>query len=193
MTWDIGSLLHDGTPVSVTLVLSATPILSTFTNTATVLCDGGIPVTASAVVSQTQPLLNAAKSVTPAVVVGSQPFTYTIAVSNTGTAQAQSVYLYDTLPTGTFFVTASGVFSPAYPLGGQTVTWEVGTLSNDGVPVTVTIVLTTTSTLETTQLTNTATVTCAQGLSASDTASVTVSHWFFYLPLITKNEEPETR
>ena len=197
VSWDIGTLPYDGTPVSVTLVLSTAPPLRTFTNTATVLCDWGISATATAVASQAQPSLNVAKNVTPAVVVGSQPFTYTIAVSNTGTASALSVHLYDTLPPGTFLVTASGVFSPAHPLGGETVVWEVGTLPNDGVPLTVTVVLTTTTTLETVQLTNTATVTCAQEISTSDSAMVTVikqvlPRWFLYLPTIMKSYEAGT-
>ncbi len=151
--------------------------------------------------------LGIGKTVTPTHITGGQPFTYTIAVSSTGTVSAASpfmsasplsatrVLIQDALPEGTTFITASGLFSPAHPLAGVTMTWDMGTLPHDGTPVSVTLVLSTATTMNT--LTNTATAQCHWGLSASDSVTVTVLQpqppvWSFFLPVILKECEPGT-
>lgn len=98
------------------------------------------------------------------------------------------MYLIDRVLT---FITASGSFSPAFPLAGDTMTWHINTLPYDGTPVSVTLVLSAAPSLHT--FTNTATVLCDWGISATSSATATVlPRWFLYLPTIIKNAEPKT-
>jgi uncharacterized repeat protein (TIGR01451 family) len=139
--------------------------------------------------------LGISKHVTPTVGVGGEPLTYSIAISSTATFSATGVLIQDTLPEGTAFITANGTFSPAHPLAGETVIWDVGTLPYDGTPLSVTLVLSAVPSLST--FTNTATVLCDRGISVTSSAVATVvepepSPWFLYLPLVLKDAGPET-
>ncbi|MBN1937514.1 MAG: DUF11 domain-containing protein [Anaerolineae bacterium] len=201
ITWDVGpynsyfyELEPDGTPVSVTLMLSPMLPLRTFTNTAQVHIMGprSMDAWAAVVVTQSEPLLSVVKTVVPTIVSGNQPFTYTIAVRNTGAADALSVHISDALPIGTSFVSATGSFSPSHPAGGETIVWEFDKLPNNGISLTVSIVLTTATPQETSLLANTATVTCTHGVAASGSVTLNViPRWrYLYLPVILKTRMP---
>lgn len=139
--------------------------------------------------------LGISKSVTPTVGVSGEPFTFTLAVSGTGAVSTTWVLIQDTLPEGTTFITASGLFSPASPAAGDTLTWDIGTLPYDGMPISVTLVLSAAPTLNT--FTNTATLLCNRGISVTSSAMATIVEpvlpdWFIYLPTVFKNAGPST-
>lgn len=102
------------------------------------------------------PKINVTKSASVTTAVVGDTITYTVAVSNTGTANATSVVLSDTLPTGLTFVngsvTVAGIPRPTYDiLAGA----PLGTV-NFSTSVTVTYRATVTSNPSSFQLINTA-------------------------------------
>ena len=68
-------------------------------------------------------------------------------------------------------------------------TWALGDMTNDGVPVMVTLVLAATTSPETVVLLNRAEISCTQGITASASAPVTVLDrsplwWNAFLPVV---------
>ncbi|MBN1580912.1 MAG: DUF11 domain-containing protein, partial [Anaerolineae bacterium] len=196
ITWQIGEIPHDGTPVSVTVVLSVAQRLDAFVSEATVISSRGL--TAAVKIGPeraTMPHLLLSLSAIPDLVYAGQPFTYTIAVRNVGAGDALDVTAFDTMPAGTTFVSASGIYSPAHPLAGETMAWALGDLAIDGAPITVTLVLAATTPTKTIVLANTVEVSCTQGITASANALVTIldrspPRWALYLPIVLNNARP---
>jgi uncharacterized repeat protein (TIGR01451 family) len=85
----------------------------TLSNTATVSSTTADTVpgnnsSTSSIPIQTTTDLSITKTALSNVAFGSNPFSYTLAVSNLGPAQASSVSVSDTLPVGSTFISASG-------------------------------------------------------------------------------------
>ncbi|MBN1935927.1 MAG: DUF11 domain-containing protein [Anaerolineae bacterium] len=209
LIWRFGDLANDGTPVSLTVVLSVTQPLPAYTSTASLLYAYDpyhpyppYPPYAQFVTSvlvapaQALPGLSVSKNVHGENIENGAVLTYTMVLSNTGRAAAYEVQLYDTLPVNTWFIAADGVFTPAHPLVMETVTWDIGTLPNSGVPVTVTLVLSTAVSTETVYLANTVTATCLQGPISSAHADLPLyphvdePHFEIYVPLVFRVWQP---
>jgi uncharacterized repeat protein (TIGR01451 family) len=90
----------------------------------------------------------------PAVATGGEELLYTLVVSNDGPSTARAVSLTDTLPSGTSFVSAS----PGCAQSSGVVTCAVGDLA-PGAPRSLSIVVTLPNVADTTNLTNSASVT----------------------------------
>jgi uncharacterized repeat protein (TIGR01451 family) len=105
--------------------------------------------------------------------------TYTISISNTGNGNATLVKITETLPINTNFITTTGDYTsyePSTPSAGQVITWEMGSLIGEGEErKVVTLVVTVTTPLtDGTIITNTANVTCEEGVSDTYTITTTV-------------------
>ncbi|MBN1579312.1 MAG: DUF11 domain-containing protein [Anaerolineae bacterium] len=174
VTWELDEIPHDGTPISMTLVLSVVQPLDAYASRAAVSSGRGLSATVEVGPALAKPRLLLSLSVTPTQVYGGQPFTYTIVARNTGDDDALDVRLIDRLPLSTTFVSASSIYVPPTPQPGETMTWTLGDIPNDGVPVTVTLVLTAAEPTGMVVLTNTVELICTQGITASSSTSVTV-------------------
>jgi uncharacterized repeat protein (TIGR01451 family) len=116
------------------------------------------------------PDLILAKSAAPPVVDAGGLLTYTLAVTNTGIVSATGVVISDTVPVDTTFMAASGGVSVSGPPVGSTgiVSWYMGTL-DIGKPQQVTMTVQVDSGLVAgSVVTNTAWVTCTEGLTDTD-------------------------
>jgi len=87
---------------------------------ATVGGDSSVMTSETTSISIVAPALTVAKSA-PATVLSGQPLTYAITVRNTGTSTAASVSLWDTIPAGALFGSASDGGTPA----GSMVVWSL--------------------------------------------------------------------
>lgn len=106
----------------------------TYTNTARVVGDGGLGAEASCTTTVRTPALTVSKTGPDVRFIGRQ-FDYQITVNSTGDIAARDVVLTDTLPSNVQFVSASDGGR-----GGQTVTWNLGTIEPGGSrTVTVTV------------------------------------------------------
>ena len=136
-TWTIGTLSNTGTE-SLSLICSVDVGQggNTITNTLSssdIVMDQTDPnnvndaSTASTTISD-EADISTTKIVSPTSADEGDNITYLIGVTNNGTAQATSLTITDSCPTGTTFVNAT-------PSGGTTFaagTWTVGTLNNNG-------------------------------------------------------------
>jgi len=117
------------------------------------------------------------KSAEPITVTAGERLTYTLRYSNTGNISAQGVVITDSLPLSVTFDFSNP--SPDEKPDDHTLVWDekIGDLAADGVPHTITVVVTVTNTIENGQcITNTATIAAENAIS--DTARITteVSH-----------------
>lgn len=161
VTDTVGTLAAGATD---TLTLVATPDPSTagttITNSASVTTTTpniGTPTTATAstAIAAAGATLTISKSANATDTVGTN-LTYTIVVSNTGGSTATATTMTDTLPPGLTFVSASDVTTgAALPPVGGTITDDIGSLAAGGSD-TVQIVVTPTTSVAGTSVTNTA-------------------------------------
>ena len=94
-----------------------------FTNTATATEDGGLTADATAMTAVRKPVLVLTKRGPEYRFVG-RPATFQITVSNEGDAPADNTVLFDSLPAGTQFMSATNDGQ----LSGDQVSWNLGTL-----------------------------------------------------------------
>jgi len=129
VTWTIGAL-NTGVSSSVQLVVRVNSPLANGTvitnGSYTIDSNETAPVAGAAATTTvtSTPVLNVSKTDSPDPVNAGSDITYTIAYSNTGTADATGVAITDTLPANTTFVSATG----GGTLAGGIVTWAIGTL-----------------------------------------------------------------
>jgi len=124
-----------------------------------------------------EPELDLTKTAWPTTVIAGMPLTYTLTVTNVGIVSATEVFITDVIPVNTIFVTASTPLTGPVPNNdpGSIITWSLGIL-DIGIPRTVTMVVHVPSSVPTgTIITNTAWVTCAEGISDTDTITTLVN------------------
>jgi len=123
------------------------------------------------------PDLDLVKTTEPITAIAGTQLTYTLTVTNVGIVSATEAFITDVIPVNTTFVTAS--LPHAGPLpdtgAGSVITWPLGTL-DIGVPRAVTMVVQVPSSVYSgTIITDTARVTCAEGISDTDTITTLVN------------------
>lgn len=177
ITWTVGGLAGNSGNQTINLVVTVTLPLTdgiVLTNAAGISCNELVSAATGPITTtvQSAPWWVISKTVSHDPVHPGDLLTYTLAVTNVGTANATSTVITDRLPVHTTLVTASVPF--AGPTGGV-ITWDVGAVSvNAAVSRTLVVAVDWPLTNGLT-LTNTAWVSCAEGSSASDSAVVTVS------------------
>jgi uncharacterized repeat protein (TIGR01451 family) len=131
VTWTIGTVTA-GASASVQLIVAVNSPLSDGTiltnGTYSIASNELATVNGSAVTTTvtSQPVLSITKTDSPdPVTPGSTTITYTLAYSNTGTANATTTVITDTVPAGTTFQSATG--GGAHVAG--VVTWNIGTVN----------------------------------------------------------------
>lgn len=120
---DLGTLAA-GESKTVTLKTKAAKV-GRLVNEAVAHADGGLRITAQAVLTVTQAELALRKS-GPQRCYLNRPVEFSLEASNPGTGPAVNVRLTDTLPAGLEFDSASD--NGKYEAAGRTVTWTLGTL-----------------------------------------------------------------
>jgi uncharacterized repeat protein (TIGR01451 family) len=174
-----------GGPASVTLndadtmvtTFTAPSTVGVYTFSLTVTDPFGADDDDTTTVTITLPDLTITKS-GPSAVEPGELITYTLVVTNNGTAAATSLVITDALPSGATFVAASDGGS----LMGNTVFWSVPSLDAGGV-VTLTLTITAPETVTNDDYR----VSCAQGSSAIGTIAITTNVTDnIYLPLVTR-------
>ena len=191
ITWNVGSV-GAGELMSITLGVDVDSPLdngTVLTNTAGIICSSGVymntgPVTTTVV---SMPTLHIVKTDDPDPVNAGDVLTYTIVYSNSGNMTASEVWITDTFDSNVSF----GGSEPAHSgSSGNKWGWYTDTLSPSG-NYTVVITVTVSSPLpDGTVLTNTALITCNEGVSET-TDSVTTTVWSADLA-ITKTVTPTT-
>jgi chitinase len=175
-----------GGPATVTLndadtmmtTFTAPPITGTYTFSLAITDTYGLTDSNTTTITITLPDLTITKS-GPSEVEPGEPITYTLVAANNGTAAATSLVITDALPSGATFVTASDGGS----LMGNTVSWSVPSLDAGG-EVTLTLTITAPETVTNDDYR----VSCAEGISAIGSTSVTTEVTKkVYLPLVTRN------
>ena len=175
-----------GESAAISVAVRAPVEAATLTNTATVAAtefarsqsaNDAVTVTTTVIASAD---LTTTLSGTPDPVVAGQPLTYTIGVSDAGPSAATAVQVTDTLPTGTTFVSATGLagWTLATPAvgGGGVVTASVASLAA-GASATVTLVVQVPASAPAATLTNTVTASSATAdpSAANNTATATTT------------------
>jgi uncharacterized repeat protein (TIGR01451 family) len=128
VTWNIGTLTAGTTGQTVSFTVNVTATSGSVDNTGyTIEATGVVPIPGPPVFTQ---ISGAAANLTiskaaPATVVTGTNLTYTITYGNTGTADATSVVISDTVPAGTTFVSATN----GGTLASGVVTWTIGTVA----------------------------------------------------------------
>jgi uncharacterized repeat protein (TIGR01451 family) len=145
----------------------------------------GVPITIEV---NSAPILNILKSDSPDPVDAGTVLTYTIVYFNSGNMAASGVWITDTFDSNVSF----GGSNPAPSGGGGSVrSWDIGSLSplsgNQTIIITVTV---SSSVPDSTILTNTAFITCSEGVN-STTGPVTTTVWSTDLE-ISKTVTPTT-
>jgi uncharacterized repeat protein (TIGR01451 family)/gliding motility-associated-like protein len=143
VNWSIG-LLSPGQTVVITLVVVVNGNFvgdEVITNTATVTSpsDPATPKTsnpANVIVEEVKPEMAITKKANAPTVFAGEFISYTIEVTNSGTAPATNVTVRDQLPVGTFFISADNSVTHNAGL----VTWTLGTI-NPGTTVTLNLVV----------------------------------------------------
>jgi len=133
------------------------------------------PATAS--VETGYPDLDLVKTTDPITAIAGTQLTYTLTVTNVGIVSATEAFITDVIPVNTTFVTASLPHEGPLPDtgAGSVITWPLGTL-DIGVPRAVTMVVHVPSSVYSgTIITNTAWVTCAEGISDTDKITTPVN------------------
>ena len=167
ITWNVGAL-EPGDSSTITLTVKGTAG-GAKVNVATASSGGGNTSQPEARATTTilVPNIEIAKTGRAAMFVGNQAI-YTLTASSTGDAPLTGVTITDTIPTGMSYVSSS----PAGTLSDDedTVTWDIGDLAADGsTSVTVTLRGDSVATV-----TNTASASADEGVSASDTLDVRI-------------------
>jgi uncharacterized repeat protein (TIGR01451 family)/fimbrial isopeptide formation D2 family protein len=177
-TWAFGTLSPTlAAPVTgtvmVTAQLNSAPVLNgtTFTNTARLTDTGGLSDTASAIITAvTSHTLSITKTALVAEAIAGTPLSYNIEWAVNGNEPSLNTTVRDTLPPGTTFASCTGGCPPS----GSTLTWSLG----DQTPPTggtFNVVVNVAANVPTgTVLLNTATITDAQGITATDEVTVPV-------------------
>jgi len=169
LTFDLGDI-GAGASTSITVDVQANATEGTATNTATATTTTGEGGQGTSNNSDTHTSTFVAPDVAvdktgPATAVAGEGATYTIVVSNVGTATAKNVVLTDALPDGVSYASASP--APA-SVNGQTVTFGLGDIDVNG-SASITIQVTVNATAST--LTNTATASTASIEGGQGTAN----------------------
>lgn len=182
MTYTVGNVAQSDGVQSITLVVVVTTPLTSgtvLTNEARISAiepSAGStgPVTT---VVQSVPDIVLYKYASADTVSPSSTLTYTLEAINNGNANATGVVITDVLPSHTHFVTATGNFTPASLDAGEVMTWTVGDLLGEGQQTfTATLVVTIATPLtDGLQIPNTARINSAEGVSATNAVTVTVS------------------
>jgi uncharacterized repeat protein (TIGR01451 family)/fimbrial isopeptide formation D2 family protein len=177
-TWAFGTLSPTlAAPVTGTVIvtaqLSSAPVLNgtPFTNTARLSDTSGLSSDDRAVITAvTSHTLSITKTAQVAEAIAGTPLSYNIEWAMNGNEPSLNTTVRDTLPAGTTFASCSGGCTQS----GSTLTWSLG----DQVPPaggTFNVVVNVAANVPTgTVLLNTATITDAQGLTASDEVTVPV-------------------
>ncbi|MEM7346429.1 MAG: matrixin family metalloprotease, partial [Chloroflexota bacterium] len=119
----------------------------------------------------TVPSLTMSKSASP--IYAGRPFSYTIVVANNGAVTATNVIITDTVPANTSYVENSA--SAGGTFDGTTVNWTgLTVLGNESITVTMDVTASNALVLDSI-ITNTAYVTSAEGIGATDTVTSTVN------------------
>lgn len=164
------SLGNLGAGVSSQVTINVTPLQpGSITNTATATTSAGesnpgnnsasVTTTVNATPSGTGTDLAVTKSANPSPVAPGQTLTYTITVNNAGPNLATNVQVFDTLPGGVTFLSATGPSGSICSQAGGVVTCTLGSLAN-GASAVVTITVTPNATGT---ITNTVTATTSVG------------------------------
>jgi uncharacterized repeat protein (TIGR01451 family) len=122
VVWRIGDLPAGGSASETFAFVAERP--GTFTNVARVTADDGLSDEARCDTVVRQPELRISKSGRDRQVLG-RTVTYTIVVSNPGSASASNVVVTDQIPAGTSYVSSN----PAGTVSASTVTWNIGSLA----------------------------------------------------------------
>ena len=157
-SWDFG----DGSRGDGAVADHAYTSSGLYTMTFTVTDSCGYSDTVSKTLEVYAPWFAVLKSVTPSTALAGEALTYTIVVTNQGFALATGVVITDVLPAGTTLVTATLPYTS--PQGGV-ITWTLDMLEI-GARHAVTIVLFLDESVEDAYITNTAWLSCAQGITA---------------------------
>ncbi|MCX6879910.1 MAG: hypothetical protein NTW21_39815 [Verrucomicrobia bacterium] len=106
---------------------ATTPFGTTVSNTATIIFDGNDPIDTPAVsnVIGDVPSLATVIAYLPGVIEAGTPFTYTVALRNTGDTPVSNIVLTDTLPAGSHFLSASATRG-SVTLTDGVLTWSLG-------------------------------------------------------------------
>lgn len=130
ITWNLGDIApDDSVTVTYQAKIDANQAAGTYTNTATATSENADQVSATSDVEVRVSELTIEKSNNvPTFTNPGHTVTYTVKVTNTGTAEATGVVLTDTLPAGFSFVTGSASTTPDSVVG-QVITWNVGDLA----------------------------------------------------------------
>ncbi len=181
MTYTVGNLAQvDGLQTITLAVAVTTPLTNStvLTNEAWIgaaepAVGGTGPVTTTV---QSAPYIVLDKSANDPLVSPGDTLTYTLEAVNTGNANATGVIITDVLPIHTYFVTATGTFTPTSPAAGDVVTWTLGSLQGESLQtLTATLVVTIETPLTNgLKIANTAWITSAEGALSDDTVTVTV-------------------
>jgi uncharacterized repeat protein (TIGR01451 family) len=128
VTWNVGTLTAGTTGQTVSFTVNVTATSGSVDNTGyTIEATGVAPIPGPPVFTQiggASANLTISKAA-PATVASGANLTYTITYGNTGTADATSVVISDTVPAGTTFVSATN----GGTLGSGVVTWTIGTVA----------------------------------------------------------------
>ncbi|MGD9098951.1 MAG: choice-of-anchor Q domain-containing protein [Anaerolineae bacterium] len=115
----------------------------------------------------------------PATAIPGQPITYTLTITNNGTAPATGLVISDVLPLGAEYVGGGTL------LLGDVVRWTIASLAGGGAQAQVQFAVTAIETI-TNEVYG---VTCAEGVSAlgSEPVVTAVQQWTIYLPAVLKS------
>jgi uncharacterized repeat protein (TIGR01451 family)/fimbrial isopeptide formation D2 family protein len=185
LTYTVSQLNAGGTVV-VTLtarVANTIGAAQTLTNTAqaTLSSVPGTPVNdrvytstlASAAIATGLPALTLSKAVTPLTPLApGKRFTYTLVVSNTGVVTATGVSVTDPVPANTTLISTD----PAAAGAPSTASWTIGTLGVGQTRTLTMVVEINAGTAHNTSITNTASVTSAEGIGAIAQVQSLVQH-----------------
>ncbi len=164
VSWSLGSL-QPGASRSVTVTVMGVA-RGEQENTVTASADGGVePATARATTSVTVPAISLEKAGRSALFIGNQA-TYELTATNTGDSELTAVTITETIPNGMSYVSSN----PTAMVNGSQLTWQVGGLAV-GAETTVSVTLMADAIG---MVANAASVTSAEGVSATSTLDIEV-------------------
>ncbi|MDY7040430.1 MAG: invasin domain 3-containing protein, partial [Chloroflexota bacterium] len=177
ITWTVSGNLSPGSSAVVTFTVAVTSPLDNGTairnSLVWVTCTQGVSDTYGPVdvTVSSVPVLDVVKNDAPDPAAAGSVLTYTITYSNSGTMAASGVWITDTLDDNVVFNGASPSNSTQ---AGQEIGWSLGNLSPQDGAQTIVLSVTVNTLADATVLTNTATITCAQG-QGDTTGAVTTT------------------